>query len=161
MRTNRNPVSALETGFLTERETRFRNQKPGFRTRSAFTLLEVLLASLIAILLLSALYFAMDVTLRQTQESRDGVDVDNLSRGVFTRIGLDLSGSLGPMPPKSGGNASSSSGSGSSSSSPSSSSTPTDPSTAASAASTAAAAAGVDPSVAAAAGAAASTDATA
>ena len=76
--------------------------------RSAFTLLEVLLASLIAILLLAALYFAMDMTLRQTAESRDAVDVDNLSRGVFTRVSIDLSGSLGPLPPKSGGNAASS-----------------------------------------------------
>ena len=76
--------------------------------RSAFTLLEVLLASLIAILLLAALYFAMDMTLRQTAESRDAVDVDNLSRGVFTRVNIDLSGSLGPLPPKSGGNAASS-----------------------------------------------------
>ena len=76
--------------------------------RSAFTLLEILLASLIAILLLAALYFAMDMTLRQTAESRDAVDVDNLSRGVFTRVSIDLSGSLGPLPPKSGGNAASS-----------------------------------------------------
>ena len=81
---------------------------PRNRKRRAFTLLEVLLASLIAILLLAALYFAMDVTLRQTQESRDAVDVDNLSRGVYTRMTLDLSASLGPLPPKSGGNAASS-----------------------------------------------------
>ena len=82
--------------------------------RSAFTLLEILLASLIAILLLAALYFAMDMTLRQTAESRDAVDIDNLSRGVFTRVSIDLSGSLGPLPPKSGGNAASSGSSSSS-----------------------------------------------
>ena len=73
--------------------------------RRAFTLLEVLLASLIAILLLSALYFAMDITLRQTQQSRDNVDVDNVARGVFARINMDLASSLAPLPPKSGGNA--------------------------------------------------------
>ncbi len=82
--------------------------------RSAFTLLEILLASLIAILLLAALYFAMDMTLRQTAASRDAVDIDNLSRGVFTRVSIDLSGSLGPLPPKSGGNAASSGSSSSS-----------------------------------------------
>jgi Tfp pilus assembly protein PilV len=82
--------------------------------RSGFTLLEVLLASLIAMLLLAALYFAMQVTLRQTQESRDSVDIENLSRGVFTRINLDLSASLAPLPPKSGGNSATSGSSGSS-----------------------------------------------
>jgi prepilin-type N-terminal cleavage/methylation domain-containing protein len=76
--------------------------------RSGFTLLEVLLASVIALLLLGALYFAMDMTLRQTQEARDGVEIDNLSRGVYNRLTLDLAGSLGPLPPKSGGNANSS-----------------------------------------------------
>lgn len=77
------------------------------RRRRAFTLLEVLLASVIAILLLGALYFAMDMTMRQTQEARDGVEIDNLSRGVFNRMTLDLASSLGPLPPKSGGNANS------------------------------------------------------
>jgi prepilin-type N-terminal cleavage/methylation domain-containing protein len=76
--------------------------------RSGFTLLEVLLASVIALLLLGALYFAMDMTLRQTQEARDGLEIDNLSRGVLNRMNLDLAGSLGPLPPKSGGNANSS-----------------------------------------------------
>jgi prepilin-type N-terminal cleavage/methylation domain-containing protein len=93
--------------------------------RSGFTLLEVLLASLIATLLLAALYFAMDVTLRQTQESRDSVDVENLARGVHTRMALDLSASLGPMPPKSGGNAA---GQQSNSSDPSSTPSTSDPS---------------------------------
>lgn len=92
------------------------------RNRSAFTLLEVLLASLIAILLMSALYVAMDVTLRQTHEGREAVDVDNLSRGVYNRMALDLSASLGPLPPKSGGNSASSSAS-----TPSTPTTPTDP----------------------------------
>jgi hypothetical protein len=90
--------------------------------RSAFTLLEVLLASLIAILLMSALYVAMDVTLRQTHEGREAVDVDNLSRGVYNRMAIDLSASLGPLPPKSGGNSA-----GSSPSTPSTPTTPTDP----------------------------------
>jgi prepilin-type N-terminal cleavage/methylation domain-containing protein len=77
------------------------------RRRSGFTLLEVLLASLIAVILMAALYFAMDATLRQTQESRSGIDVSMLSRGVYTRMSIDLSASLGPLPPKSGGNTSS------------------------------------------------------
>jgi prepilin-type N-terminal cleavage/methylation domain-containing protein len=75
------------------------------RRRAGFTLLEVLLASLIAVFLLAALYFAMDMTLRQAQVSRDGVEADNLTRSVFNRMTIDLSSSLGPLPPKSGGNA--------------------------------------------------------
>jgi prepilin-type N-terminal cleavage/methylation domain-containing protein len=80
---------------------------PARRARRGFTLLEVLLASLIAVLLLGALYFAMDLTLRQTQDTREAVEVDNLSRGVFNRMTIDLSCSLAPLPPKSGGNANS------------------------------------------------------
>ncbi|HYH64821.1 MAG TPA: type II secretion system protein GspJ [Urbifossiella sp.] len=72
--------------------------------RRGFTLLEVMLASLIAIFLLAALYFAMDVTLRRTTESREALEVDNLSRAAFNRINLDLASALGPLPPKSGGN---------------------------------------------------------
>jgi len=72
--------------------------------RSGFTLLEVLLASAIAVLLLGALYFAMDLTLRQTETSRESLVVDNLARGVLQRMSRDLSSSLGPLPPKSGGN---------------------------------------------------------
>ncbi|HUR54476.1 MAG TPA: prepilin-type N-terminal cleavage/methylation domain-containing protein [Gemmataceae bacterium] len=78
---------------------------PARRTRRGFTLLEVLLASMIALLLLGALYFAMDLTVRQTQDARDAVEIDNVSRGVFNRMSLDVSSSLGPLPPKSGGNA--------------------------------------------------------
>jgi type II secretory pathway pseudopilin PulG len=74
------------------------------RRRPGFTLLEVLLASLIAIFLLAGLYFAMEVTLRRTQDSREAVEVDNLSRAAFSRMGIDLASALGPLPPKSGGN---------------------------------------------------------
>lgn len=73
--------------------------------RDGFTLLEVLLASAIAVLLLGALYFAMDLTLRQTQAGRESVAADNLARGIFQRMNRDLTMSLGPLPPKSGGNA--------------------------------------------------------
>src|SRR5205823_1651697 len=72
--------------------------------RAGFTLLELMIASLIAILLLSALYFTLNITLRQTQDGRDAVETDNLTRGVFNRMAIDLTGVLGPLPPKSGGN---------------------------------------------------------
>lgn len=83
--------------------------------RRGFTLLEVLLASLIATILLGALYVVMDITLRQTQVSRDTVEEDNLSRGVFNRLTIDLAASLGPLPPKCGGNSGTGTSSGSSS----------------------------------------------
>src|SRR5207248_926511 len=72
--------------------------------RPGFTLLEMLLASVIALLLLGALYVAMNMTVRQTQENRDAVDADHLAQSVFNRMTLDLGSTLGPLPPKSGGN---------------------------------------------------------
>lgn len=73
--------------------------------RSGFTLLELLLAAVLAAALLTALYMAMSVTVRQTQVSRDASDVEHLYRGVFNKFSTDLSGTLAPLPPKSGGNA--------------------------------------------------------
>ena len=65
-----------------------------------FTLLELLLASVIAAMLLGALYLAMNMTLEQTQASRDASDVEDLHRGVVNRMTIDLSATLGPLPPK-------------------------------------------------------------
>lgn len=74
------------------------------RRRAGYTLLEVLLAMVIGSLLLAALYFAFDTTLLQTQASRDAVEIEDLTRAVFHRIGLDLTNVLGPNAPNSGGN---------------------------------------------------------
>lgn len=74
------------------------------RTRSGFTLLEVLLATVIAVLVMAALYAAMNVTVQQTQVTRDAVEAEDLARGVFNKFSLDLNGTLAPLPPKSGGN---------------------------------------------------------
>ncbi len=71
--------------------------------RGGFTLLEVLLASAIAVLLLGGLYVSLELTLRQVQEGRAGVEADTLARSVVNRINIDLTSTLGPMPPKSGG----------------------------------------------------------
>lgn len=78
--------------------------------RAGFTLLEILLASLIAALLLGALYFALNVTLQQAQVTRDAVESEDLARGVFAKLTGDLNGTLAPLPPKSGGNAAASGG---------------------------------------------------
>ncbi len=74
--------------------------------RSGFTLLEVLLASVIALLLLSALYYSLDIVLKRTELSRDNVASDDLARAVVNRMNDDFSQSLGPLPPKSGGDTS-------------------------------------------------------
>jgi prepilin-type N-terminal cleavage/methylation domain-containing protein len=70
------------------------------RSRRGFTLLELLLASLIAALLLGGLYLAMNMTLEQTQASRDASDVEDLHRGVVNRMSVDLAATLGPLSPK-------------------------------------------------------------
>lgn len=93
---------------MTRRQTR----------RAGYTLLEVLLASVLAVILLAALYATLDVTLLRMDLGREQVASNNLTRAVVNRMSADLTGVLGPMPPKSGG--------GSSSTSPSTS-TPTTP----------------------------------
>jgi prepilin-type N-terminal cleavage/methylation domain-containing protein len=71
--------------------------------RSGFTLLEVLLASAIAMLLLAALYVAFDITLKQADAGREAVARGNLSRNITNRMEMDISSCIVPMPPKSGG----------------------------------------------------------
>lgn len=71
--------------------------------RSGFTLLEVLLASTIGVLLLGALYFALDMVLRQSSAGREEVQKNDLTRAVLNRMQIDLAGALGPLPPRSGG----------------------------------------------------------
>lgn len=71
--------------------------------RGGFTLLELLLATVIGSMILSGLYIVMNMTMTQTQASRDAVDAESTSRAVFNKISLDLSSVLGPAPPKSGG----------------------------------------------------------
>jgi len=64
--------------------------------RGGFTLLEVLLASAIAVLLMAGLYVAMEVQLRQAQEARAVVDEATVVRSVVNRISSDLAPSLTP-----------------------------------------------------------------
>src|SRR5438034_10612859 len=92
--------------------------------RSGFTLLEVLLASTIGVLLLSALYVAVNVQLHHAQAGRDLVQRGTLARGLLARIARDISPTLAPALPTSGSQSSSgSSGSSASSSMGGSSST--------------------------------------
>ena len=67
--------------------------------RGAFTLLEVLLASSLAIILMAALYVALDVQLRLAAAGRESIEQATLSRAIITRLEGDLSSGLGPVAP--------------------------------------------------------------
>ena len=73
------------------------------RRRPGFTLLEILLASVIAIIVLGALYAAMTMTMRRMDTTRDFINQANLSQALVNRLSADLSGTMGPLPPRSGG----------------------------------------------------------
>jgi hypothetical protein len=114
--------------------------------RPAYTLLEVLLASTIGVLLMGALYVAVDVQLRHAKAGRELVERSTLVRAVMRRIANDITSSMAPPTPaptsgvsaaaaqaSAGGStgaggttnsASSSTGAGAGASSPSASSTP-------------------------------------
>ena len=71
--------------------------------RPGFTLLEVLVASVIAIIVLAALYTAMKITMGRMDGTRDFVNQANLSQALVDRLTADLAGTMGPLPPRSGG----------------------------------------------------------
>jgi prepilin-type N-terminal cleavage/methylation domain-containing protein len=81
------------------------NRLGSVRGRPGFTILELLLASVAAAMLLSALYFSMDMTINQTQAARDNAGREDVVRGIFNRFSLDMSSVLTPQPAQSGGTA--------------------------------------------------------
>ena len=83
------------------------------RGRVAFTLLEVLLSSAIAILLLGALYVAMEVELRQAAEGRDLVERATVARAIINRLSIDITPSMSPRGAATSSSSSSSSTTGS------------------------------------------------
>lgn len=67
--------------------------------RSAFTLLEVMLASVLAVILMAALYVALDVQLRLANDGREAVQQATVVRAIVHRINADLVNGLGPVAP--------------------------------------------------------------
>ncbi len=67
--------------------------------RRAFTLLEVLLSAAIGVLLMAALYVAMNVQLDHAQAGREAVEQSLLVRALFRRISNDVTPSLAAAPP--------------------------------------------------------------
>jgi type II secretory pathway pseudopilin PulG len=69
------------------------------RGRAGFTLVELVLATTIAMLLLGALYVAVDMQLRFAQNSRDLVEESTLARAILARIDADASQVVGLSDP--------------------------------------------------------------
>src|SRR5260370_41111992 len=67
--------------------------------REGFTLLEVVLATAIGLLLMTALYAAMSVQLSLAQASRTRVEHGTLVRSLLARLSNDLSANIGPVTP--------------------------------------------------------------
>jgi prepilin-type N-terminal cleavage/methylation domain-containing protein len=70
--------------------------------RQGFTLLEVLLASALAVILMAALYVALDVQLRLAAAGRDAIEESRVARAIVLRFDNDLAASVGPVAPKTG-----------------------------------------------------------
>ena len=69
------------------------------QARRGFTLLEVLLASTLAIILMAALYVALDVQLRLAEAGRESIEEATLTRAIIMRIEGDLATGIGPVAP--------------------------------------------------------------
>jgi hypothetical protein len=83
--------------------------------------LEVVLASAIGVLLMAALYVAVDVQLRHAQAGRDVIEQSTVARSLLTRIAADISAHVGPVLPAKPATGSNSSGAAGIASSPSTS----------------------------------------
>jgi prepilin-type N-terminal cleavage/methylation domain-containing protein len=71
------------------------NRSSGKRGRAGFTLLEVTLASAIALLLLGALYVAVEIQVNTTASGRDAVANGALFRSLVARMNDDIKSSAG------------------------------------------------------------------
>lgn len=66
--------------------------------RKGYTLLEVILAIAIGLLLIAALYVALEVQMRYMQTGRNAVAEGQLARGLLARMGADIRQHLGKHP---------------------------------------------------------------
>jgi hypothetical protein len=80
--------------------------------REGFTLLEVLLASALAMVLMAALYVALDVQLRLAADGREAIEQATVTRAIVHRFDNDASGIMGPVAPALGKGSSSAGASG-------------------------------------------------
>lgn len=68
--------------------------------RRGFTLLEMILALLIGLLLMGAVYTMFGLQFMHSKTGRDAVNEATIVRAVLTRISRDIGGVLGPYDPK-------------------------------------------------------------
>ncbi len=76
---------------------------PNAMARPGYTLLEILVASVIGLMLMAALYATFDLVFKQTTAGRELTAESELSRAVINRLNLDISSTIGMQSPKSGG----------------------------------------------------------
>jgi len=69
--------------------------------RRGYTLLEILVASAIAVLLMSALYVAVELQLRHAQAGREVIEQSTLVRALMSRVSGDINSCIGPAMPAS------------------------------------------------------------
>ena len=67
-----------------------RSRQNAARHRSGFTLFEVLLASGLSVLLLVAVYGALDLHWKYSTAGRDGIEQSQLARALFQKIATDI-----------------------------------------------------------------------
>lgn len=79
-------------------------------TRPGYTLLEILVASVLGLLLMAALYTAFSIIITDVSVGRDLTAESSLSRGIINRVGIDLGSPVGVLGPKSGGDPAASGG---------------------------------------------------
>lgn len=65
------------------------------RRRPGYTLLEIMLAVGIGLLLVAALYVALDLQMRYMATGRDAVTETQMSRGLLQKVGNDIRNSMG------------------------------------------------------------------
>lgn len=68
--------------------------------RRGFTLLEMILALLIGLLLMGAVYTMFDRQFTHSKSGREATEEATLVRSIFARISSDIAGCLGPYDPK-------------------------------------------------------------
>jgi molecular chaperone DnaJ len=66
--------------------------------RQAFTLLEMVLALAIGLLLMTAVYFSLDIYLKTTQAGRKQIDQEKVARGVVKKLTDDVTSNLAMIP---------------------------------------------------------------
>src|SRR5207249_2263863 len=103
-RSKRDWSSDVCSSDLTDKESQLLRQRRN--RRRGFTLLEVLLAAAIGVLLLAALYIAMEVQLNHARAGREAVEHSLLARALLRRMSNDIAPSLGaPLPNTASGGA--------------------------------------------------------